>query len=481
MNTTAAARAIQRRDFLNLGTSAVLSGLASRLNIASEASGSSLPARVVLARSQTKGAVLPRLAGLSYEKSKLSTRFFTAANTTLVGCFRRLGASMLRIGGNSVDWTTWFPEGPGAQKHLVAPADVRALAAFLRATDWQVIYGINLGSNTLAAAAAEAKCVADTLGTSLYGFEVGNECDLYSWNGIRSKTYTLADFIAEWSGYASAIRQAVPGAVLTGPGSAGNLDSWTIPFASSEATQIELLTQHYYRDAGTKPTSTMSLLLRDHKHLPRVLAQLQTAVASNPIHGGYRLVEANSFSLGGAPNVSDAYGSALWAIDFFLTNAQYGSSGANLHGGASGSYIPPYTPIADDGFSVIDVRPLYYGMLFVAQIPPGPMYSVNVATAINLSAYAIAGHGGVTSIVIVNKDPDCTAAVSIDLGTSGSRATSLLLTGSGLSALRGTTLGGAKVAIDGTWLPTTQRPEQFAGPELAVTVPPVSALLLKVV
>ena len=46
---------------------------------------------------------------------------------------------------------------------------------------------------------------------------------------------------------------------------------------------------------------------------------------------GYRLSECNSFYNGGASGVSDAYGTALWAIDFLFLNAQYGSAGTNFH------------------------------------------------------------------------------------------------------------------------------------------------------
>ena len=54
----------------------------------------------------------PAFAGLSYEKSSLTEPLFTAANTNLIGLFQRLGPSVLRIGGNSVDKNAWTPTGP---------------------------------------------------------------------------------------------------------------------------------------------------------------------------------------------------------------------------------------------------------------------------------------------------------------------------------------------------------------------------------
>ena len=467
-------RPISRTDFLRLSGGTVIAGLSNHAALAGP--GPSLPASVAIVRSTINGAVLPGLAGLSYEKSKLSMSFFTAANANLIGCFRRLGTGLLRVGGNSVDKTIWTPNGAAATSGQVSPADVRALAAFLQSTGWQVIYGINLGTGTPAAAAAEAMYAANAFGTSLYGFEIGNECDQYVSKGIRSATYDLSDFIVEWSAYAAAIRQNVPNAPLTGPASAANFASWTVPFASSEAAEIKLLTQHYYRGNGASAASTMSLLLAADPSLLNELSQLQNVAASGRIPNRYRLTEANSFYGGGAPNISNAYGSALWAIDFLLINAQLGSAGVNFHGGGGASY----SPIDDTGTAVLEVMPVYYGMLFVDQIAPSPMYGVGVSTSLLLTAYAVAGADGATYLAIVNKDAANTAVTAIDLGASGSSATPLVLSGSALSALTGTTLGGAAIAPDGTWSPSPGQPIAVSGTALTVDVAPASAVLLKI-
>ncbi len=84
------------------------------------------------------------------------------------------------------------------------------------------------------------------------------------------------------------------------------------------------------------------------------LQALSTAASTNQIVGGYRMSECNSYSGGGALGVSDAYGTALWVIDFLFANAQYGSTGVNLHTGGNG---PGYTPIADANGTVVEARP----------------------------------------------------------------------------------------------------------------------------
>jgi hypothetical protein len=48
-----------------------------------------------------------RYAGLSYEKSKLTVPMFTGDNAALIQLFRLLGPSVLRIGANQVDRSSW--------------------------------------------------------------------------------------------------------------------------------------------------------------------------------------------------------------------------------------------------------------------------------------------------------------------------------------------------------------------------------------
>lgn len=122
---------------------------------------------------------------------------------------------------------------------------------------------------------------------------------------------------------------------------------------------------------------------------------------------------------------------------------------------------------------------MYYGMLFVAQIPSGPMYPTTVRSSLLLSAYAVAASGA-TYVAIVNKDATNTAVTTIALGAPASHAVPLALAGTGLNATSGTTLGGAGVANTGAWSPLAASPIVFSGSSLTVNVAPASALLLAV-
>jgi hypothetical protein len=64
---------------------------------------------------------------------------FSAESADAIGLFKLIGPSLLRIGGNSVDKTTWVPNGAGRTSGQVSPSDIDALAGFLKATGWQVL------------------------------------------------------------------------------------------------------------------------------------------------------------------------------------------------------------------------------------------------------------------------------------------------------------------------------------------------------
>ncbi|HTP27729.1 MAG TPA: glycoside hydrolase family 44 protein [Anaeromyxobacteraceae bacterium] len=426
----------------------------------------------------SNGVILaPGFAGFSYEKSHVNVPFFNAGNTALATLFQRLGHGILRVGGNSVDKTTWNATGSGLTAGSIAPADIDRLAGFLKAAGWQVIYGLNFATNSPGQMASEAAYAAKSLGDRLYGFEIGNEPDLYHSNGLRPTTYTYSEFMAEWEAYAAAIRAQVPGVVLTGPASASNTNGYTLPFAAAESAKIDLLTQHYYRANGQAPTSTIDLLLEPDPSLSTMLQALKTAASASKISGAYRIAEANSFYNGGAPNVSDAFGTALWAIDFLFTNAASGSSGVNFHGGGKGS---GYTPIADDGTHVVEVRPEYYGIYLFSMAASGTLLATQVdAGGLALSAYAVAASDGSTAVLLVNKDRSKNADMTVDLGAAYTRATLTPLTGPSLDSPTGELLQGAPISADGSWNPTATATVSVRGHLVAFAVPASSAALVR--
>ncbi len=432
----------------------------------------------VTVSASTSGEIGDRFAGFSYEKSAMHEPLFTGKNDDLAALFQRLGPGLLRIGGNSVELTNWNSKGVGQTRGEVGPSDIDALVAFLRKTDWKVLYGLNLAKSTPELAASETAYAIKALGSSLVGIEIGNEPDLYQPAGYFAE-FGYADYFALWSRFASAIQAQSPDVPLTGPaiGDGGrNFSTWTAPFADSLGKQeISLITEHYYRADGRSPSSTIELMLSPDNNLMAVNMQLQGLGQQSGIP--WRLAETNSFFKGGASGVSNTYASALWVIDALFNVAIHGGTGVNLHGGGNGS---GYTPIADNSGTVIEARPVYYGLLLFALAGTGQVLETSIsAHKLNVTAYAVHTQSG-TNVVIVNKDATQNLEVAITLPHSVQTATLMQMTGPALDATSGVAIQGAAVNPDGSFAPGAAYALAFSGRRIAAYVNAASAVLIQV-
>jgi hypothetical protein len=427
----------------------------------------------------------PAFCGLSYDKSELTGSLFSTNDVSMIQMFSQIAPAVLRVGADSVDTTCW---GGLSNMTPITAGEVDTFAGFIKAlpTSWRVIYGINMSVNTPTNCGAEAAYAANALASSLLGFEIGNEVDEYANNGIRASTYTYTQFLSQWQALAAAITNTVPGwAVtnggngwtLTGPVSAYNTAGYTVPFAGNEAGVISMVTQHYYRGDGESPDATMALLLQPDTSLAGTVNTIATAAAAYGLPQGYRIDECNSYYGGGSANVSDAYGTALWALDFMFTSAINGAQGVNFHGGGNTAI---YTPILDNGTNVIQARPVFYGLKMFSLLPPGRVLPavVSLASNINFTAYGVREDSGVTCAVLNNKETNDSVQVSINLGPIVTAAQMIELTGTNLASTNVCTIGGATINPDGSWAGGVQSVITATNGQLTITVPPISAILL---
>ncbi len=416
------------------------------------------------------GSLDPGFLGLAYEKQSLLTPLFTTANKPLVGLFRRLGPGVLRLGGPSADQATWTPAGPGQTPGQIAPPDVDALAAFLRATGWSCLYALNLGGSatgatTPALAAAEAACVTHQLGPALLALELGNQCETYG-TTFYPGNWSVELFEALWQQYRSAIVAITPTAPLAGPAAVSNLDTWTLPFAEYvTSTQLSLLTQHL------TPNSALATEL------------LTLHYGAQSIGIPFRLDGLTSFDSGGAPGISNTYASALWALDTTFQTALAGASGLNFNSGSQ----TLDAVITDANGTVLGPRPAFYGLLLASLAGNGTLLATQLsAGTLNVSAYALQCPTGSLSLVLLNLDATQNLDVSILVPNAMSSASLLQLTQlsprattPSLTALDGITLQGATIATDGTFLPDPAYTLPVNGPQLSCYVPALSAVLLQ--
>ena len=416
----------------------------------------------------------PSFVGLSYEKVEFTTSLLSSTNTPLIRLFSLLGPAVLRIGGGTVDTTGW---NGISNKTPITPAEVDSFAGFMRALppDWSVIYGINLETNTPANAADEAAYAAHDLRRKLLGFELGNEPEFY---------WTYNTFLPNWDQEESAITTTVPGWdngtgrrgwIMDGADAGqGQLSAYTDPFASDESGVASLLTQHYY--AGSSGTM-QTILQHPNSTLDNLVTNIVGAANGNQALGA-RITECGSISGGGLLGVSNAFGTALWSLDFMLTVAENGGQGVNFHGGDKS----PYSPINNNGTTITSVGPEFYAMKMFSLIPQGgsviPATVTLSPTNVNFTAYGVQGANGAISAVLDNKEVNDTVSVSVNLGSGVSRVGLITLAAPNLFDSTGFTLGGAAINTNGTWNGGVQTVLTATDGQLTVNVPPTSAYLL---
>jgi ricin-type beta-trefoil lectin protein len=414
-------------------------------------------ATVAVGVSPTDGAgVSNQFAGFSYEKQMVGEDLFSTSNTRLVNLFKLLGPNVLRVGGNTVDETTWNPNGAGGSSSEIAPADVSKLAAFLSATGWKVIYGINLKTNSVSNAVSEATDAAKTLGSNLLAFEIGNEPMFYD---------SESQYESSYASYQKAIAAAVPGAVFDGPGNPST--DWVPSFASAESTaNLKVLALHYYVGAASGATvAAMLASTTASGSVPGQMATMQQAQQGNHIPA-WRVTEGNSFYNGGAPGVSNVEAAALWALAFQQQIAAHGGWGINYHGGGTDAY----TPITYSGLTPTGVQGVYYGQLLWHLAGTGPYHAATVSGGSDVYAWGIGDN------VIIDNEGSAPITANVTLASPATSAKSYTLTASSLTATS-VTIAGSAVGADGSFSPEPSA-VPVSGTSATVNVPAHSAGLL---
>jgi hypothetical protein len=476
---------LDRRHFLSTAAAATVFAATSRAWPAAPASGPTF----VIHADKALVHVPADFTGLSYESAQLMyPGFFSSSNTALVPFFRTLGETgVLRIGGNMSEFTKWSPvdppetaseeivaEGPdpgkgSARTFTITPRSIRNLNTFLEATNWKLIYGLNLAGGTAEEAAEEAACVWQFCGPRLIAIQFGNEPDLFKHHGDPKDRWTYPEFIAKWKTFEKAVRAKVPNVPLAGPDTSFKPE-WVGNFAADTKGETMLLTAHYYAEGPpSNPDMTINRLLTDHtKFSSNILKAADLAKAAGM---PYRMSEGNTCYNAGKKGVSDTFASALWAGDFLAQVAATGCTGVNLHGGGNGFY----TPIAGSPKEGFTARPDYYGMLFARPLQAATMLQAELDTqGENVSAYAVQKKGVITILAFNKSDKD--TVLKVQLPTNMHTGAGILrLTAPAIDATSGVQLGGASVAVDGTWKPISSEIIACHKGVLLLTLPAYSA------
>jgi hypothetical protein len=373
-------------------------------------------------------------------------------------------APVLRIGGDSADWT-WRPTPGLARPPGVAFAIdgrwlevTRALAQALRA---RLIVDLNLEAGSAQLAASEASALIDGVGSgAIRALELGNEPDLYpsfpwyrtpSGRGVpgRPPSYDMSALIGDFTRFAAALpRRTLAGPSLGAPAWMSQLGR----FLAAEP-RVGLVTLHRY-------PLQLCFISRRSPRYPTV-AHLLSSAASIGLADSFapyaatararglslRIDELNTVSCGADRAVSQTFASALWALNALFELVRVGVHGVNIHTFPGAGYELFKLARAAGRWQAL-VAPEYYGlMLFARAAPAGArLLDVRNATSGSVHTWATRARDGTIRVLMVNTGARARSLALAVPGTQAGRALLERLTAPSAWSRSGVTLAGQSFA-----------------------------------
>lgn len=444
--------------------------------------------------------------GVSLEYSTLPAYAGTdpaAPNPVFEQVLRNLApgqAQLLRIGGDSADWTWWpvsgTPRPPGVTYTLNAGwiAVTRALSSRLHA---QLMLGLNLEAGSPDVAAAEASNLLSGIGQrSVQALELGNEPELYPtfpWyhkpdgHGVpgRPRSYDFAAFTRDFSQFADAL----PPIPLAGPALGGTGWVHYLNQFLDAVPAVRVVTLHRYPlqlcfahpSSPTYPTIGHLLAPASSTGLADLFAG---SVATAHARGlSLRDDELNTVSCGAAPAISKSFASALWVLDTLFEFARVGIDGVNIHTFPGAGY-ELFTFSYSGGGWRGSVAPEYYGLLMFAQAahPGSRLLQVSGRIKGPLKVWATRAPDGRIRVIMINKGTSGSWAVALRVPGHTRDATLQRLQAPSARATSGVTLGGRNFRPQTTTGTLEGHQRKFSvqadNGRYVVTLPAASAALL---
>ncbi|KAN0136518.1 hypothetical protein V8E53_005565 [Lactarius tabidus] len=141
------------------------------------------------------------------------------------------------------------------------------------------------------------------------------------------------------------------------------------------------------------------------------------------------MFETNTASCSGFPGISDSFGAALWGLDWALMMAFNNFSAALFHVGGQNTYYNPFTPppTNQSTFRQWTIGPIYYSALVMAEVlgPSNASQVIDITQDTYTPIYAIYENGTPTKLALFNfvTDPsganDWTATIAVGGGQTG--------------------------------------------------------------
>lgn len=341
-------------------------------------------------------------------------------------------------GGSYADiyhWQTNTTEGG-----YVAPnTGFDAYMSTVKAAGAQPIVIANYGSGTAQEAADWVKYANVTKKYGVKYWEIGNE--LYgngeygaSWETDHHSSHSATTYATNLLQYVSAMKAVDPtikiGAVLTTPGAwpdgitgPGDTQDWNHTVMSIAGSKVDFVIVHHY------PTSSneADLLGKPHAEVPGMAASLHALInqyaGANAANVGIAVTEANgNLAKDTAPN-------GLFAPDDYLTWMENGAFNVDwwaLHNGTDCSKVTSVDGATDyDDFGILSsgasCEPAldtpfapYYGTQMITKLAaPGDALVQSSSSGSLLTVHAAKRAGGDLDVMLINKDPNNAATVSL--------------------------------------------------------------------
>ena len=528
----ASGRAVGRKSILCSLIPVLLLLLSSFLS-STNASTAPQPARVdvLLNDAYRSPPILPNFVSFSLETYWVRCWIGnTTPRTAWINLVRQLQVTAdtlhpitFRVGGNSGDTSFYNPQqtlplprlpGPGWQ-YNVTDVDLAVLRVAMQQTRSQLIVGLNMRqSHNYTLATSYVSALAQHTGLEyVYAFEIGNEPDFYSSNGIRPSNWTLTDYVDDVNRYAAAIARVLHNNAtdVYYQAAAFATDAWTaqIPSVMANTSGVPYVSAsaHFYptTSCGHNPVTALQLLSDDYaqreaRFITRQRLVEQVGALGVPLVIG----EGNTASCFGAPNVSNSYASALWTVDTLFNMADVGVTGWSFTvGGLYHDDSPYHVPVNDSAWQFYDcsddnrvvVQPMYYAFRLFNLATAN--YGALLHTRINstdplVKVWPVRSTAtGTINVVVLHKNANATAAatVSIALGVHESQyaltATIIRLhSDGGLNAQFGVSLAGQTYdgSVDGkpVGARTEEQLKREVGAPFVFHVQPLDAVMLSI-
>ena len=362
-----------------------------------------------------------------------------------------LGAPpVIRVGGDTGDAAQYHPHDNQTITNVFEPDNLEAVnVSFSRGLfqamnenvpeNQTFVFTLNFGQDDVQYPLAEVRGAEKYLNASkLDAYELGNEPDIYTYNGHRSEPWNVQTYAQQQVDWLTQIKREITneghgfqlGAFAVEPIDMGNfslveMNTLRVPqlvghvktesdhtypysYCPGKTPNAETLLRDYLlissnAEAETPPVSLPSLM--NHMNTIQYFSQWATEIAAaNAIGASFVMGETGSVSCHGAPNVSNTFGAALWEIDYMLHGATLGMKRIHFHNG-SPFWYSMWQPVEVNG-TAPRVWPTYSAMIFVAGVLSGTtnpiLYELSALESDDLALYALYEGDSLYKILAIN-------------------------------------------------------------------------------